>query len=188
MIRTPPEAPKDILLWHDREKWVRFTAFLNQCFTRHGEELCEAVEHAHTLSSLMAEVSPFIQQNTAAVCPACEKFCCVNRHGYYDHRDLIYIFALGLRHPDYREGLEDAGPCQFMSGSGCTLERSVRPFRCNWYFCAALLAHMENGPARPYREFVDRFREIVDIRSKMLEAFAARTGSLACQEKDLFSL
>ena len=135
------------------------------------------MRYAHCVSMLLEEVSPFIQRTSSAVCPGCKNVCCVNRHGYYDHRDLIYVFALGASRPEYRHGVQDNDPCQFLSGSGCTLERPLRPFRCNWYFCAALLAKMENGPARPYRAFVSRFQEIVEVRRTMLEAFAAKAGS-----------
>jgi hypothetical protein len=176
------------LSWHDREIWDGVNTFLDQFFTEQRDELTGVVSYARTLSARMAEVSSFIQQNTSVVCPGCEKVCCVNRHGYYDHPDLIYIHALGLRHPEYREGMADMDPCQFLSVSGCTLKRSVRPFRCNWYFCAVLLAHMENGPAKPYREFVNRFQEIIGVRRRMLELFAATIRVLARHEKELFSL
>jgi hypothetical protein len=178
----------DTLTWHDRETWERINTSLERFFREYRNELTEVERYAQVLASRMAEVSPFIQLNTGAVCPGCEKVCCVNRHGYYDHEDLIYVYAVGLRHPGYREGLEDTDPCQFLSGTGCTLERPVRPFRCNWYFCTSLLAHMEDGPARPYREFISRFQEIVGARRRMLEAFAAKVAPLACQKEGSTSL
>ncbi len=188
MIVTAAEMTGDDLSWHDRDRWVGFNLFLERSFRELGEELGEVAGYAHSLRSLIDEVSPFIQLNTSMVCPGCERVCCVNRHGYYDRQDLIYIFTLGLRHPEYREGLEDTAPCQFLSSSGCSIGRSLRPFRCNWYFCTPLLVHMENGPAKPYREFVNRFSVIVEMRRRMLEAFEARTGSLASQTKDPDSL
>lgn len=178
----------DVPLGCDSETWDGITTFLDRLFGERRGELTGVVRYAHTVRALMEEVSSFIQQTTALVCPGCEKVCCVNRHGYYDHRDLIYIYALGLRHPEYREGLEDTAPCQFLSASGCALERPVRPFRCNWYFCVVLLEYMETGPAKPYRKFVNRFREILETRRKMLEAFSETARRLPCQEKELLSL
>ncbi len=126
---------------------------------------------ARQLKLALDACSPYIQQMTSEVCPACEKVCCINRHGYYDDNDLIYVRALGLETPYYREGINDTDPCQFLSPYGCTRERSVRPFRCNWYFCNALIEHMEEGPARPYREFISGLQRVVELRDKMLKEF-----------------
>jgi len=178
----------DALIWHSRERWSRAVAFLDRLFREQGDTLSEVVRHAHCLSQLMEEVSPFIQRTTSAVCPNCKNVCCVNRHGYYDHRDLVYVFALGASRPAYRDRVHDNDPCQFLSGAGCTIKRLLRPFRCNWYFCAALLARMENGPARPYRAFVSRFQEIIEVRRTMLDAFAARSRLPAPYKKELPSL
>ncbi len=130
---------------------------------------------AHQLKFAIDGVSPFIQQITSVVCPTCEKVCCIDRHGHYDDEDLIYIRALGIELPSYKEGVIDTDPCQFLSESGCALERSVRPFRCNWYFCDALLEYMEHSPSRPYREFIGRFQEVVELRKKMLDEHSKRS-------------
>ena len=140
------------------------------------DALVHVVQYARVLKEEIERVSHFIQLNTSAVCPACEKVCCINKHGYYDDEDLIYIFALGLKCPVYGEGIRDTAPCQFLSKDGCSKERSARPFRCNWYFCDALLAHMEQGPAKPYRDFISRFQGIIETRRRMIEEFTAVTG------------
>lgn len=129
------------------------------------------IELAHQLKTEIEGVSPFIQQITSAVCPSCEKVCCIDRHGHYNDQDLIYVRALGLELPSYKEGVTDTDPCQFLSESGCILERAVRPFRCNWYFCNALLEYMELGPSKPYREFIKRSQRIVELRSAMLDEY-----------------
>jgi len=138
----------------------------------HRGEMIRVKHYARVLRDEIDGVSDFIQLNTSVVCPACEKVCCINKHGYYDHEDLIYVFALGLEHPVYREGVHDTAPCQFLSEHGCSKERSARPFRCNWYFCDALLVHMEQGPAQPYREFISRFQGIIETRQKMMDEFS----------------
>jgi len=134
-------------------------------------ELIHVVHYAHALKEEIDRVSGFIQLNTSVVCPACEKVCCINKHGYYDHEDLIYVFSLGQERPVYGKRIDDTAPCQFLSGQGCSRERSVRPFRCNWYFCDTLLGHMEQGPAKPYREFITRFQGIIETRRKMIDEF-----------------
>jgi hypothetical protein len=161
----------DELSWHDREKWDSATHFMEQLFSSHGNDMGYIVKKAHTIKRAIDEMDCFIQQNTSGVCPDCKDVCCINIHGYYDHQDLIYIYSLGLKPPDYKEGVKDTDPCQFLNKLGCTVERSIRPFRCNWYFCKALFEYMENGDAKPYRNFINKFHEIIDLRKDMLDEF-----------------
>ena len=159
------------LSWHKRSDWDEAIELLKTFSFEHTDELCHVNDLARIVRFRIDEIDSFIQQNTSIVCPNCEKVCCINRHGYYDYEDLIYIHALGLKPPTYKEGVSDTDPCQFLSEFGCTIERAVRPFRCNWYFCDALLKHIENGPAKPYRTFIKQLDEIVDLRKEMLDEF-----------------
>ncbi|MDA8340111.1 MAG: hypothetical protein M0Z70_12500 [Nitrospiraceae bacterium] len=159
------------LSWHKRSDWDEAIELLKTFSFEHTDELCHVNDLARIVRFRIDEIDSFIQQNTSIVCPNCEKVCCINRHGYYDYEDLIYIHALGLKPPTYKEGVSDTDPCQFLSEFGCAIERSIRPFRCNWYFCDALLKHIENGPAKPYRTFIKQLDEIVDLRKEMLDEF-----------------
>lgn len=159
------------LSWHNRKNWNEAIRLLKAFSEERHQEFAHIRDMAKTIRYRIVEIDPFIQQNTSAVCPSCENVCCINKHGYYDYEDLIYIHALGLTVPIYKEGVSDTDPCQFLSRCGCTIERSIRPFRCNWYFCNALLVHIENGPAKPCRTFIKKLDEIVNLRKKMLDAF-----------------
>lgn len=168
------------LSWHNREKWDKAILFLNVFSEECNGELVHVKDLARIIRFRIDAIDHFIQQNTSIVCPNCETVCCINRHGYYDYEDLIYIHTLGLKPPVYKEGISDTDPCQFLSQHGCAIERSIRPFRCNWYFCNALLVHIENGPAKPYRSFIKQLDEIVDLRKEMLDEFfrILKTNSL----------
>jgi hypothetical protein len=159
------------LSWHDRKGWSEAICFLEKFFKAHNDELLHIKDFAGIIRYRIDAIDSFIQRNTAAVCPSCESVCCVNKHGFYDYEDLIYIYSLGLKPPVYKEGVGDTDPCQFLSDCGCTIERALRPFRCNWYFCSSLLKHMENGPARAYRSFIRQLDEILDLRKEMLDGF-----------------
>jgi hypothetical protein len=91
--------------------------------------------------------------------------------GHLDYEDLMYVFSLGHEVPRYREGLVDSAPCQFIGVTGCTLPRSLRPFRCNWFFCVPLVKHMQGGPGRPYRAFVSDFEDLLAWRNEMIREF-----------------
>lgn len=142
-------------------------------FKNNKSALNRVIQKAHLLKENIDKISHFIQKNTSEVCPYCENVCCINLHAYHDHEDMVYMCALSLKLPTYKEGIKDSDPCQFLSEYGCKIERYARPFRCNWYFCEPLLMHMENGIARPYREFINTLHEIIEIRSRMLKEFFA---------------
>ncbi len=161
----------DDLTWHDRKSWDEALSLITQLFGRRTVDLMEIRRMTLALKSKIDGVDLFIQENTAQVCPDCRKVCCINKHGYYDHQDLVYITALGLAPPRYREGIEDTAPCQFLSETGCRIERSLRPFRCNWHFCSELIAFMNSGPAKPLREFNDKFRELQALRQEIADRF-----------------
>ncbi len=156
---------------NDPEQLERTVTFLERLFREHRNELLSVADYADTLKNEINAVDSFIQHTTAVVCARCKNVCCVNRHGWYDYEDLIYVFALELQPLPYHEGVTDTDPCRFLSPHGCTIERAVRPFRCNWHFCSALVEHLESGPAKPFRLFVNRFQRIIDLRKEMLDRF-----------------
>ncbi len=123
-------------------------------------------ETAQELKTAFDTVAPFIQKHTAIVCPACEKVCCVNRHGYYDSTDTIFITALVGAPLEMRDG-KDTDPCRYLSEKGCSRERWQRPFRCTWFFCGPLLESMKNDSVKVYRDFIASFQELIAIRQKL---------------------
>ncbi len=147
------------------------SANIENIFKNNKDALRNVIKKADKIRQLIHKINYFIQQNTSEVCPYCEKVCCINYHAYHDFEDIIYLYAIGLNIPQYTEGIKDTDPCQFLSENGCKIERAERPFRCNWYFCEPLLRHMEEGPAKPYREFINIFHEIIEIRREMLNDF-----------------
>jgi hypothetical protein len=161
----------DELTWHDREKWNEALSLLSDLFNHRNTTFSEMGRLAMALRGHIDAVDHFIQLNTAQVCPDCQKVCCINRHGYYDYQDLIYITALGLTPPSYGEDILDTDPCQFLSQYGCAIERSIRPFRCNWHFCTELIDFMSAGHAKPLREFNLQFKKLQALRQEMIDCF-----------------
>ncbi len=143
---------------------------LEESFLKHGHRLQKVKELALQIKDRIEKISPFIQQTTRTVCPDCKDVCCISKHGYYNHEDLIYIHALDLKPPDYEFGRKDSEPCQFLSESGCSLDRPFRPSGCNWYFCEPLLDHMEKMP--DYQEFDNSLRDIAELWMEMMKEFS----------------
>lgn len=138
----------------------------------HPGSLQKLHETASKVAKLIEDLSPFIQEHTDAVCPSCQSICCINRHLCYSADDMICIHALGEKVPLYKKDAAGDSPCQFLGRSGCTLKRSLRPYRCNWFFCNPLLEQIQAGPVSRYRQFIHSLEEITRTRRQLIEAFA----------------
>ncbi len=150
----------------------RIIGLAEDLFSRHDGLFLRARELAAEVSGIVTELDGFIESHTASACPGCATVCCVNRHSYHTHEDVIYLLALHEKVPAYDLGVGGAEPCQFLGKRGCMIRRSLRPHRCNSYFCTPLLELMEKGSAREYRRFVASLKKLTDKRMAMLHAFA----------------
>jgi hypothetical protein len=138
-------------------------------YAAHLRERAEAVREA------FAALSPLIEARTADVCPHCTRVCCIDRHGTHEGEDLIFLAALGASPPQEPPLADDRLPCRHLGARGCGVERWLRPFRCTWYFCPALLEAMPRQGARPYRALVAAIGRLVALRGAFLGE-AARDG------------
>lgn len=154
------------LSYHDQNTYNQILYRLEDIFHNCDNELQEIKEIARKIKEGIEKISPFIQQCTEIVCPACKNICCSNKHGYYNREDLVYIHAVGLKPPEFEFGRKNSDPCQFLSVKGCTLERSVRPSGCNWYFCESLLDYMEKRP--DYQEFDDSLSDVATLWMELM--------------------
>ncbi len=143
----------------------RFPQHNRQLFAGLRTKALEVKDHIDALS-------PLLEAFTASVCPSCKSVCCIHRHSRYDRSDMIYMTSLGRDVLDYRSDVEETAPCRFLSGSGCILERSLRPYRCTWYFCTPLLEHiMTVTGSAEYRNFVKQLQQITEKRMEMINHF-----------------
>lgn len=133
-----------------------------------------ALSKAREVKDRIDAASPLLESITAAVCPACKCVCCISRHSRYDRSDMIYMASLGHDIPEYRPDIEETAPCRFLERTGCKLERSLRPYRCTWYFCTPLLEHIvvTQGPVG-YRHFVNLLQQLTEKRMAMINDFEA---------------
>jgi hypothetical protein len=160
------------------ERFVNLQKEMDDIFSGRKDRLKIIRDLAILLSAGMAELDSLIQQHTAIVCPECSSVCCINRHSYHSLEDIAYIYALGKKIPHHASGLEDFLPCQFLGEKGCTLSRSLRPYRCNWYFCSPLLEHIQQRSSRYYSRFIYLLQDITGRRQKLIREFASLTKQL----------
>jgi hypothetical protein len=153
----------------DQNSYKQTVHYLEETFDNHGNKLQKVKEIAQRIKNEIAGISPFIQQTTQIVCPDCKDVCCINKHGYYNYEDLVYLYALGLKPPDYESRRKDTDPCQLLSENGCSLERPFRPSGCNWYFCDSLLESMEKRA--DYHEFDNSLQDVANLWMEMINEF-----------------
>jgi len=158
------------LNYQDQDTYNQILNQVEDVFHNCDNELQRVKETAQMIREGIEKISPFIQQCTEVMCPVCKNVCCISKHGYYNREDLVYIHAIGLKPPDFEFGRKESDPCQFFSVTGCTLERSVRPSGCNWYFCESLLDYMEKRP--DYQEFDDSMGDVATLWLELMREFA----------------
>jgi hypothetical protein len=147
---------------------------IDDVFRHHNDRLIEVGNLAVLIAQEIENLGAFLEQHTAAVCPDCTSVCCINRHSYHAFDDIVYIHAIGEQIPIHNPAIDDSGSCQFLGKQGCTIARSLRPYRCNWYFCSPLLAHITaHNSNRHYCLFIKLLQEITENRQKMMEEYAS---------------
>jgi len=155
-------------------------------FRYHRGRLNKVSNIAAGIAVEIENLSGFIQQHTAVVCPECSSVCCINRHSYHAFEDIVYIYALGEQVPLHAPGLDDSSPCQFLGKPGCAMPRYLRPYRCNWYFCSPLLSRItELSTVRHYRLFITLLQEITMGRQRLMEEYNLKVKGigLPCTNK-----
>jgi hypothetical protein len=143
-------------------------------FFSHKEDLVRVFELARQIREMISVMDTFMQQHTSVVCPDCAKPCCINKHSHYECDDLIYIQALGLEPRVCDDHRADDEPCRFLSGTGCRLDRTVRPSGCNWYFCNALYDSMEKAPGKEYADFDGSLQQLADLWMELGAEFRSK--------------
>ncbi len=127
-----------------------------------------AAETARRLKRLLMESSPLIEEYTRQVCPSCTDICCKQRHGLYVAIDRAYIATLGEPLPHHDPARSPDGPCQFLTGSGCSKPRWQRAWKCTWYFCEPLLRALDEGPQRKARSLSAMLEEMGRLYGEVL--------------------
>ena len=156
-------------IYQDPVKYNQIARHIEGVFNIQGHKLQKVKDLAQKIKKGIEMIGPFIQRSTEAVCPGCPNVCCVSKHGYYNYEDLVYIYALGLKIPDYDFVKKDSTPCQFLSEKGCFADRSVRPSGCNWYFCEPLLDYMESKAE--YGKFDAGLRDVAELWLELMSEF-----------------
>ncbi len=153
---------------------------IDDVFRHYNDRLVKVRNLAIQIAENIDNLGAFLQKHTAVVCPECDSVCCINRHSYHAFDDIVYIHAIGEKIPLHNSAFDDSVPCQFLGKRGCTIARSLRPYRCNWYFCSPLLDHITtHNSNRHYRSFIKLLQEITGKRQEMMEEYVSMVRNIA---------
>ncbi len=121
-------------------------------------------ELALHLKEAINSISPFIEEHTAIVCPNCRKVCCADKHGRYDKNDIAFLKELGMDIPPQPADREETAACRYITKTGCSLQRWMRPYRCTLFFCDPLMKSLEKGDQKLYMAFDNYFQNLILLR------------------------
>ncbi len=124
-------------------------------------------ELAHELKDTLITISPFIEKHTAIVCLDCKKVCCADKHGRFGNDDIAFLTALEVDIPHQPIDREETAACRYMTETGCSLQRWMRPYRCTLFFCTPLLKSLEQDDPKLYRAFDDYFQHLISLRTQL---------------------
>ena len=161
----------DGLLTRNKHAYTRTLGHIRKIFYTQGEKLQKVQEIAAQFNKNIKKIIPLIEPVTQTICSSCRNVCCIRKHGFFNKEDLIYFSALGVTPPYIDFDGKDEEPCQFLSRNGCVLDRSFRPSGCNWFFCAALLEHLEKKD--DWIIFDDSFSRLAELWIQMIEEFSS---------------
>ncbi len=153
------------------ENFWKTIEYLEEFFSIHNDSLTDVIASAQAMKRCFDEFDPFIQHYTSRVCPYCGTVCCANKFGFPEFADIISFLALGLQVPDYDLDVDEDAICQFIGEKGCILPRLQRPYRCTWYFCDPLMAQIDIGPIKHYRQFIQGVQDLSRTRGDVMRAF-----------------
>ncbi len=126
-------------------------------------------EIAREIKDTFDLVSPFIEKHTSLICPDCKKVCCADKHGRYDSDDLSFLKTLEVDVSQQKSGCNETGQCRYITDTGCSLQRWMRPFRCTSFFCNPLLKSLENDNAKLYDAFNEYYQHLLVLRQRFTD-------------------
>ncbi len=168
----------EILLWNNIPELIKLIEKIDSLFIDFPEQFMESKILAEEIKDYIVKLNSFIDIYSKKVCSLCTDICCLKKNSRYEYDDLIYILALREKFPIPERNLKEKEPCYLLTEKGCKVPRYLRPLRCNWYLCDALIKEMESAPARIFREFSNTFNKMLYVRQQMLNSFFSSLSSI----------
>ncbi len=122
--------------WGTEKSWAEANWSIDYLICHHHQELQKARKIALDIHNKYQILFLEMEVLSKTTCPHCRHPCCQSAKPYFDFRDIIYLHLQNNNHlPAMQTIGKKRDHCRFISPTGCTLERTVRPFICTWYIC-----------------------------------------------------
>ena len=134
---------------------------------------------SHKIERIYSQLEPYFRDYIEPFCKNCPTPCCVNRHGYPDFEDLIFLNACGRNLNEFDFACADTDMCQYLGRNGCRLARCARSYRCTWYFCDEVLDRFESKYRASFNKFDALMHELACERALLIKRFESLWEQIA---------
>lgn len=134
-------------------------------------QLKDARRVACEIHELYGDISRDLERVSQKICPDCRDVCCRHATVWYDIKDLLYIYCYSGELPEKQIYRRDDGSCCCLTESGCTLDRSLRPFICTWYICPDQKEELGAG-----HELYHHLELLKGLRMKLAKMYSFPSG------------
>ena len=167
-----PEAPP----WGREEEWLDINARLARLIGEHDGRLAPVRVRAEEVAADLEWFNAFLDELCQEAFPQCREVCCDANRVWFVFEDLLFFHLTGQETPpaQLRRTLDEA--CRYLTFSGCSLPRMVRPWTCTWFLCHIQLELLSARPPRFQRRVSAVIGSIIDHRWWMAGEFRRVTG------------
>lgn len=173
LVFGPPGDP-NLPPWGDPGEWQEVHERLAALIGNRWCAVAGPVLAAKNVESELGLLGPVMDSLCEPTCPTCADICCLAEKVWFDRLDLLQFHLAGRPIPEGQTRAALGEPCRYLSPTGCTQPRLIRPWRCTWFICEAQLAIIRTKPAREQRRISESINRLLAWRQRM----AADMGEL----------
>jgi hypothetical protein len=159
--------------WSHPASWNEVQHSIHLHLDRHRRAMESLMPLAHGIGKHLQVLARQMDMICAHTCTRCPEPCCLTASIWYDLRDLLSFHLLGKPIPvgqpisDYRD------VCRFMTNTGCSLPRMIRPWICTWYLCPVQTQWLKKQPDGTRSDLMKYLDEMKTMRAELENRFAA---------------
>ena len=136
-----------------------------------GQELLNQL--AREIEKELKDLARRIEIICAHTCVYCPDPCCLTASVWYDFRDLLSLHLMQKPIPIGQPISDYRGVCRFITGTGCSLPRLIRPWICTWYLCPVQTRWLKKQPAQISRHLLTSLEQVKIKRAALEQTFIA---------------
>lgn len=131
---------------------------------------------ARVIEACLAELARQMEILAAHTCSYCPDPCCIKASVWYDFRDLLGLHLCGTSIPIGQPISSYGGLCRYLTPTGCTLPRAIRPWICTWYLCPVQKRWLQKQPGDAGRNLELALAQIKVRRAALEKQFLSVVG------------